>query len=124
MVQHDYLPGQCNIGPAEIKARMRMGYIGLGLMLLFIILAEVFHFPKSCKLLLFVPSTFALSGFLQAKQKFCFLYGFLGLFSFTGKQNKIYQHDALRKDRKKAVLLVLQMLSGSAILGGLYYVLF
>ena len=118
-----YIPGQCNIGPDEINKRLRLGYIGLGTMILFIIAFEVFQFPDNFKLLLFIPCAYTLSGFLQARQRFCFLYGFFGLFSLTGKRQKILEASQLHRDRNKALIIILQVLLGSG-LATLFYLFF
>lgn len=118
-----YISGQCNIGPAEISRRMRMGYSGLAMMIVFIVIAEAVPLPQVWKFALFVPSAFALSGFLQARQRFCFLFGFFGIFSITGKRSKIENVDHLRKDRSKGFRLVSQIFLGSCILTLLYYFL-
>lgn len=121
--QNKYFPGQCNIGIDEITKRLRIGYAGLSIMIVFIIVFEIFQLPISYKFFLFIPSAYALSGFLQAQQKFCFLYGLMGLFSTTGKRQKIVQDDELGKDRMKALELILQVFLGSLLITLLYYYL-
>ncbi len=120
----EYISGQCNIGSEEVKKRLRIGYAGLLLMIVFIIVSEAFHFPDNFKLLLFVPTAYMASGFLQARQRFCFLYAFLGLFSVTGNHHKIQQEDSRRKDRIKAIQLVLQVVLISLLITLCYYYLF
>ena len=116
-----YIPGQCNIGPAETNKRLRIGYIGLALMIIFIISAEVYDIPQIWKLALFAPTVYALSGFIQARNHFCFLFGFLGLFSFTGKKSRVRDEHQLQKDRIKALYLISQIVFGSALITLMYY---
>ena len=118
-----YIPGVCNIGPGEVNKRLRIGYIGLVMMITFIIVAEVYHFPPMWKLGLFAPSVYALSGFIQARHTFCFLFGFFGLSSTTGKRSRIVDATQLRKDRAMALRIVCQVLVGSFIISFLYYFL-
>jgi len=118
-----YIPGQCNIGPEEIRKRQRLGYIGLAMMIVFIILAETYHVQQIWKLALFAPTVYALSGFVQARYKFCFVFGFFGLLSMTGKRSRIKDADQLTKDRAMAFRIVSQVVFGSCLITLLYYFL-
>lgn len=120
-----YIPGQCNIGPEEIYRRRRIGYLGLAGMAIFIIIDLNFQLPQMWKFVLFAPTVYALSGFLQARNKFCFVYGFMGLSSISGRRNFAKSKDnlQLRKDRTKALLLVAQVFFGSLLITLLYYYL-
>ena len=90
-------------------------------MAVFIIIDINFHLPQLWKLVLFAPAVYALSGFLQARQKFCFLFGFFGVFSLTGKRSRVFDVHQLQKDRAKALLLVTQVFFGSLLITLLYY---
>jgi len=118
-----YIPGQCNIGPDEIRKRNRIGFIGLTLMIVFVIVAEVYQIPKGWKLLLFAPTAYALSGFIQARHKFCFIFGYFGLFNISGKRTKVKDAAQLRSDRLKALNIVAQIFTGSLLITLLYYFL-
>ena len=121
--QEQYIPGQCNIGPEETFKRLRIGYLGLAGMAIFIVLDLNFHFPQIWKLVLFGPTVYALSGFLQARNKFCFMYGFMGLSSISGRRifSRTKDNAQLRKDRTKALWLVSQVFLGSLLITLLYY---
>lgn len=121
--QVEYVPGNCNIGPEEINKRLRIGYLGLAGMAIFILLDVNFQFPHIWKLVLFAPTAYALSGFLQARQHFCFMYGIFGLFSISGKRVRVRDDLQLKKDRSKALWLVLQIFVGSTIITLAYYFL-
>lgn len=118
-----YIPGVCNIGPIEIKRRLRNGYIGLGISLLFISVVMVFGLSQFWKIGLFFPIAFSLAGFLQARKKFCLLYGFFGLFSITGKRNTVHLDEQYRQDRNMALQLTFQVVIGSICITLLYYYL-
>jgi hypothetical protein len=118
-----YIPGQCNIGPEEIDRRKRNGYLGLAGMAIFIILDLNFHFPQIWKLLLIAPTVYALSGFVQARSKFCYAFGLLGLFSFTGKRIKVHDDLQVKQDRNKSLWLIAQIFIGSLIVTLAYYTL-
>jgi hypothetical protein len=118
-----YIPGVCNIGPAEINKRLRVGYIGLALMILFILSARIFSFPAIWKLAFFAPTAYAATGFLQARQRFCVLFGFYGLFSFTGKRSRISDDQQAQMDKRKALNLLGQIFLISTVVTLLYYFL-
>ncbi len=125
-LKHDeYIAGNCNIGPEEIYRRKRIGYLGLVGMAIFIIIDINFHLQQVWKLILFAPTVYALSGFLQARQKFCFLYGFMGLSSISGRRifSKTKDNLELRKDRSRALRLVAQVFFGALLITLLYYFL-
>jgi hypothetical protein len=119
----EYITGSCNIGPEEIYRRQRIGYLGLAGMVIFIIIDINFNLQPVWKLILFAPTVYALSGFLQARQKFCFLFGLIGIMSFSGKRSRIGDPIQLHGDRSKALRLVLQIFIGSSILTLAYYFL-
>ncbi len=116
-----YVPGVCNIGPDEVKKRLRIGYIGLALMIIFIISARLFDFPSVWKLALFAPTAYAVSGFLQAMQRFCFMYGFFGLFGFGGKRSRVKDDLKAKLDKSKALKLIGQIFLISTTITLLYY---
>ena len=120
-----YLPGDCNIGPVEIQRRRNIGYLGLSWMVICILLLELLKADLAYKLLLFGPSVVAFSGFFQARQKFCFLYGFRGVSSMLGRRkfSTVVDQSALRKDKIRALKLVLQVVLASALVTTIYYFL-
>jgi hypothetical protein len=94
-------------------------------MILFILIAEIFRFPQPWKFLLFAPTFYALSGFLQARQKFCYVYGYKGVFSMTGRRNysRVKDDQYLQKDRSMAIQIVSRVTVVSSIITLLYYFL-
>lgn len=92
-------------------------------MIIFIVSAEVLAIPSIWKLALFAPTVYALSGFIQARNRFCFLFGLLGLFSFTHKKSRVKDEHQLHKDRSKALYLISQIVFGSALITLMYYFL-
>lgn len=117
----EYVPGNCNIGPEEIYRRRRIGYLGLAGMAIFIIIDINFQLQQIWKSVLFAPTVYALSGFLQARQKFCFMYGIFGIFSFSGKKSRVREDLQMKKDRTKALWLIAQIFIGSVVVTLVYY---
>jgi len=93
--KQEYVPGVCNIGPAEIRRRMQSGWIGLGATILLWTAFVVFQVP---------------AGFLQARLHFCAEFGVRGVFNFAsavGKTETVEQAEFRRMDRRKAGLIAL-----------------
>ena len=117
-IQDKYIPGVCNIGPAEIKKRMQAGWGGLiataALWALFI----WFSVAPAWRLLLFFPAMMSATGFLQAYMHFCVYFGFWNLFNFgdVGKTDSVSQAEFRAKDRRRAWQIVIySVLVGAAV---------
>lgn len=118
-----YIPGTCNIGAAEIKRRHRNGYIGLAVAFLVLLMVEMFDLPKLYRLLIFPGLFYSISGFVQAKLRFCYLYGWLGVFSFSDRSHlQKVDRINLRKDRQKAIGILAIVFITSLVLTLVYYV--
>ena len=104
MDPENYIPGVCNIGPAEIARRKRAGWIALFATL--ILWAALFFFEASWPwyLLIFLSASMAVTGFIQAYSHFCAGFGRNGLFNFgpVGKAETVEQEEFRKKDRQKA----------------------
>jgi hypothetical protein len=111
-----YIPGVCNIGPAEINRRRRSGWLGLGLTIILWLAFWVFHVPALWRFLLFLPAFLSAEGFLQTVFHFCAGFGMQGVFNFgseLGKTETVEQLEFRRKDQQKALLISLY----SALIG-------
>jgi hypothetical protein len=106
--EYIYLPGTCNLGKQEINRRFRIGYIGLGLMIALILSIEIFHLPSFIKIFLFIPAFYSVSGFIQAFNKFCYIYGLKGIASLTGRKKfqNVTDETYAKADRKKAFTII------------------
>ena len=125
VVETNYIPGSCNIGRVEIKRRYKIGFIGLVLMVTFILTVELMKLPSLFKLGLFVPAFYMVSGFLQAFGKFCFIYGWKGVSSFTGRRTfiNIMEEGFLKKDKKRAITFIIIVTFCSVIITVIYFLL-
>ncbi len=106
----EYIPGVCNIGPAELRRRKQTGWIGLVTTILLWFAFFAFDAPALWRLLLFIPATITAVGFLQAAMHFCAAFGILGVFNFgpkVGITDTVEQAEFRRKDRQKALLILL-----------------
>jgi hypothetical protein len=99
-----YVPGQCNIGQAEIAGRRRAGHVGvvatIGLLGILIVIGA----PPLARLLVALPAAVAASGYLQARLRFCAAFGARGVYNFDqmGSTIQIAESEARRRDRARA----------------------
>ena len=115
MSDASYIPGVCNIGPAEIRRRRTSGIVG-GVVAAGLLAATLATgAPRPVRLLVALPAAGAASGFLQAATHFCAGFGLRGVFNFeaTGRVETIEQAEFLAEDRRKA----LRILGASAAIG-------
>jgi hypothetical protein len=86
-----YVPGICNIGPAEIARRRRSGHVALVATAgLFIVLVGIDVQPI-VRLVVAVPAAVAAACYLEVRYRFCAGLGSLGLFNF----GELGHHDAV-----------------------------
>jgi hypothetical protein len=104
----EYIPGTCNIGPAEIKARRNSAIFSTVLSIVLIILLIVLHVSKLWRLTLFIPAASFAVGFQQWYFKFCVAFGMKGIFNFgdIGKTFTVEQQEDYKKDRAKAQKMI------------------
>ena len=111
-----YQPGVCNIGPAEIRRRRQIGYLGLaGALALATVLLAV-DAPAWTRLVVALPVAGALSGLIQAQLRFCAGFGMAGLQNMDelGAQVQVEDTEARARDRRKAL-----QIHATSIAGGL-----
>jgi len=117
-IQNKYIPGVCNIGPAEIKRRKQAGWMGFIATILLWAAFIWFDVPSAWRLLLFLPAMMSATGFLQAYMHFCVYFGFASLFNFgdVGKTDSVSQAEFRSKDRSKAwQIIIYSILIGLAV---------
>lgn len=102
-----YQPGVCNIGPAEIRRRRSMGWIGAAVAVVFLVLAFALGWAAPWRLLVFLPVVLAAQGFLQAGLHFCVGFATRGLYNFgsLGTEDSVMEAEFHRKDLRKAMLI-------------------
>ena len=114
MTDH-YIPGSCNIGPAEIALRRRAGHAGLVVTAALGAALVRSDLPRAWRLTLAVPAAGAASGYLQARERFCADFGWRGVYNFDrrGREQPVAGDRALAQDRRKA----LRIAAASAAVG-------
>ena len=110
-----YVPGSCNIGPAEIALRRRAGHAGLVVTAALGAALLRSDLPRAWRLTLAVPAAGAASGYLQARERFCADFGWRGVYNFDrrGQEQPVAGDEALAEDRRKA----LRIAAASAAVG-------
>ncbi len=100
-----YVPGTCNIGPAEIARRMRIGHVGLVATAVLAAVLLALDASPAWRLTLAIPASAAAAGYLQARMRFCFDFGFRGVYNFDalGQQERVIAEEARAQDRRHAV---------------------
>lgn len=113
-----YVPGVCNIGPAEIARRRRAGHAGVVASLVAFGAMVALAMPAPVRLLVALPAAAAASGYLQARLHFCAGFGSTGIFNFSalGQRSTVSDPEALAKDRARSRQISLASLAiGSAV---------
>ena len=114
-----YIPGVCNIGPAEIAARKRSGFIGLIVTVALWIAFAYFDLASPWFLLLFLPAVASATGLIQGYSHFCAGFGMKGIFNFgstVGNTDTVSQAEFRAKDKKKArQIFVYSVLAGLVV---------
>ena len=106
-----YTPGVCNIGEAEIEARKRIGWIGLGFTIVLWVVLDLTHVPFLWKLVLFFPAAMGATGLIQGFTHFCAGFGMKGVFNFgdaIGKTDTVSQAEYRAADKARATVIFLQ----------------
>lgn len=109
-----YQPGVCNIGPAEIRRRRQVGWLGavagLGLAASLLLLDA----PTVTRLLVALPVTAAFLGLVQARLGFCAGFGSAGLQNLgeLGQEQRIEDADARAADRRRALAIYAVSIAG------------
>ena len=99
-----YRPGVCNIGPAEITRRRRVGHAGIIAPILVWLVFALARSPSGARLFAALPAAVAASGYLQAWLRFCAGFGSRGIFNFgpLGETQAVEDAGARARDRRKA----------------------
>jgi len=100
-----YVPGSCNLGPAEIALRRRAGHAGLVVTAALGAALLRSDLPRAWRLTVAVPAAGAASGYLQAHERFCADFGWRGVYNFDrrGQEQPVAGDNALAQDRRKAM---------------------
>jgi hypothetical protein len=107
-----YAPGVCNIGPAEIARRRRVGHTGAVATLAVLAFLLAIDANPAWRLSIVLPASVATAGYLQAVLRFCADFGFRGVYNFgeLGSTERVMAEEARAHDRRRALLISLASL--------------
>jgi Na+/melibiose symporter-like transporter len=102
----DYIPGVCNIGPAERRKRRMGGFLGTLATLIILLVLLMINAPILWRLVLIIPASGAATGFLQDALHFCAGFGMKGVFNVinsAGITDNVDLEEFRQKDKRKAL---------------------
>lgn len=120
-----YIPGVCNIGKSEIKRREQAGWFGVVTAVILYSLIVYLNAPRLWRLIIFIPASVAVIGFLQARTHFCAYFGMKGVFNlspYIGETENIDQEEFRAMDRRKAwQIIIYSTVIGAVVAAAAYY---
>ena len=106
--KQEYIPGVCNIGPAERAQRRKIGIIFTLITIILLVILVTIDISPYWRLIIFLPATAAASGFLQDAFHFCAGFGMKGIYNVinsAGITDNIDLEEFRQKDRHKALMI-------------------
>ena len=114
-----YTPGVCNIGPAERKQRLNIGWLGLGLTFVTLAAFVIFSVPDPWRVLVALPAVLAANGFLQYAMHFCVNFAMRGLYNLGDAlhaEENVVDAEMRKADQRKGLQIIgLSLLIGLAV---------
>lgn len=114
-----YVPGVCNIGPAERRQRAMMGWIGLAITVVALVLFVALDVPTPVRVLVAIPAALAANGFLQSALHFCVGFAMRGLYNLgdkLGTEENVLDAEMRKADQKKGIqITVYSLLIAAAV---------
>ena len=116
--ENTYIPGTCNIGPAEIRRRRIVMWLGCLLSIVTLASFGQSGASRFDRLSIALPAFVFAIGFVQSRKKFCLAFGFMGAFNFgkVGAVTKVLTPEQRSADRKTALSLLGQALGLTAVI--------
>ena len=115
-----YIPGTCNIGPAEIRTRRRFGHLALVITIGLWAALAVYGVPAPVRFVVALPAAGAAEGYLQAFFHFCAGFAARGVFNFgdkVGQVTEVLDAEARRLDRRHSMRINLASLAIGVAVG-------
>lgn len=110
MSENTYIPGVCNIGPAEINRRKSKLKFALALLLLSSILFFNLALPVLFFSIVACIATYTFILIFQLRQKFCIVFGWKSIYNFNAvksRKTKVDDEGWRALDRKQTLKIVL-----------------
>jgi len=105
---NEYIPGECNIGPAEIARRRTVGVASLVVTILLLLVLLWMGVDRWWRLIVFFPAAMSASGFLQAHFRFCSGFARRGLYNFgpLGQTSSVDDEASRKKDQREGMKII------------------
>ena len=104
-----YQPGVCNIGPAERKQRLTVGWVGAVITVVTLVAFVVFHVPTPWRALVALPAALAANGFLQYGMHFCVNFAMRGLYNLGDAlhaEENVIDAQMRKADQRKGLQII------------------
>ena len=117
-----YRPGACNIGPAEMAARRRIGVVQLVLAVAIAGALLALDTPAWTRIVVWPLLAAAFVTLEQVRRRFCVAFGLAGLRNFgqLGRVERIEDAGARAADRRTALVVVTYCALAAAAVTGLF----
>lgn len=106
MEHSQYIPGVCNIGPEERRARRIVGWFGFGTTVVAWFLLAYLRLEPIWYLIVFFSASVSASGFIQDRMHFCANFGLRHVLNFSsevGNVESVIERELWSADRRKAL---------------------
>lgn len=112
-----YRAGSCNIGPAEIARRRRLGLLELGAAALLAGGLLVIGAPPWTRLAVWPLLAGAFTTLEQVRRRFCVAFGLAGMRNFgpLGHPERVEDAEARAADRRSAIILATYCSAAAAV---------
>jgi len=121
-----YIPGVCNIGPAERAKRRQSGLVGILASIVLMVTLVAIGAPRGWRLSVFIPVSAAALGYLQGSFHFCVGFGLKGLYNVinsAGITDNVSMAEYREKDRNKAFTIIFLSLAIGIGIALLYFLI-
>lgn len=120
--QGGYRPGACNIGPAEIARRRRIGLLQLGAAIGLAAVLVVIDAPAWARVALWPLLAGAFVTLEQVRRRFCVAFGLAGVRNFgpLGRPERVEDERARTADRRSAIVLATYCSVAAALVTGAF----
>ena len=108
----------CNIGPAERKQRLTIGWIGLALTFAALAVFMIFSVPDPWRVLVAAPAVLGANGFLQYRMHFCVNFAMRGLYNLGDSlhaEESVIDKEMRRADQRKGLQIIGLSLLAAAV---------
>jgi len=122
----EYRAGACNIGPAEIAQRRRMGLVFLAIAIGLAALLLAVDAPSWLRIAIWPPLAAAFTTLEQVRRRFCVAFGMAGVRNFgpeVGHAQRIEDGEARASDRRTALTMALYCSLAAAVVTALFVAL-